>query len=159
MIRVRTAAFHDVDRLQEIAQRSVQASQWPRDAYEKLFTDSGTGRVALVVEESLTDVGGPEEVVGFIIARNIAGEWEIENIAVTGSARRRGLGSRLMGEFLNMVRREGGKSVFLEVRESNSAARRLYEKWGFLETGRRKMYYQDPAEDALLLSFSFPPEP
>ena len=86
----------------------------------------------------------------------MASEWEIENIAVAGAARRRGLGSHLMGEFLHHVRSSGGKEVSLEVRESNSAARALYEKWAFLEAGRRKGYYQDPPEDALILKFYFP---
>ncbi len=157
MIRVRQALAQDVDRMTEIAQRSVQASQWPRDAYEKLFAHAESDRVALVLEESLSSCGAAE-VLGFIVARNVASEWEIENIAVTGPARRRGLGSRLMGEFLKLVREQGGKTVFLEVRESNLAANNLYQKWGFLKTGRRKMYYQNPAEDALILSFSFPSE-
>jgi ribosomal-protein-alanine N-acetyltransferase len=95
-------------------------------------------------------------VVGFIVGRQLDDEWEIENIAVTGTARRHGLGSRLVGELLSLVRSHGGKSVLLEVRESNGAARSLYEKWGFLEVGRRKMYYQNPPEDALVLKFKFP---
>ena len=106
-------------------------------------------RTALVVEQD-------GNVVGFIVGRQLEDEWEIENIAVTGAARRHGLGSRLVSELLNLVRSQGGKTVFLEVRESNRAARSLYEKWGFLEVGRRKMYYQDPAEDALVLKFKFP---
>ena len=95
-------------------------------------------------------------VVGFIIGRQVGDEWEIENIAVTGTARRRGLGSRLVGELLDLARSRGGKSVFLEVRESNRAARSLYEKWAFIEVRRRKTYYQNPAEDALVLQFKFP---
>ena len=94
-------------------------------------------------------------VVGFVVGRGAAGEWEIENIAVTGAARRRGLGSRLLGEFLHHVRSSGAAEVFLEVRESNRAARKLYEKWAFIEAGRRKSYYQDPQEDALVLKFYF----
>jgi ribosomal-protein-alanine N-acetyltransferase len=86
----------------------------------------------------------------------VAEEWEIENIAVTGAARRCGLGSRLVGELLDHVRSRGGKTVFLEVRESNRAARALYEKWAFIEVGRRKAYYQNPVEDALILKFNFP---
>jgi len=54
------------------------------------------------------------------------------------------------------VRSRGGIDVYLEVRESNHAARALYEKWAFQEAGRRKSYYRDPDEDALLLRFSFP---
>lgn len=97
------------------------------------------------------------QIMGFIVGRAVEGEWEIENIAVSGPARRRGLGSHLLGEFLNLMRRRGGHTVFLEVRESNLAARKLYDKWAFLEAGRRKGYYQDPPEDALVLRFSFPP--
>ena len=48
------------------------------------------------------------------------------------------------------------KAIFLEVRESNRAAKALYEKWAFTEEGRRKAYYTDPEEDALILKFSFP---
>jgi [ribosomal protein S18]-alanine N-acetyltransferase len=157
MVRVRQAVPQDLSRMMEIAQHSVQASHWPRDAYERLFAAPELNRVVLVVEASLTPASAGE-VLGFIVARKIDSEWEIENIAVTGPARRRGLGSRLMGEFLKLVREQGGKTVFLEVRESNVAANNLYQKWGFLETGRRKSYYLNPAEDALILSFSFPSE-
>jgi ribosomal-protein-alanine N-acetyltransferase len=92
-----------------------------------------------------------------LAARQVAGsEWEIENVAVSGPARRRGLGSHLLGAFLDLVRSRGGIEVYLEVRESNRAARALYEKWAFQEAGRRKSYYRDPDEDALVLRFSFP---
>jgi ribosomal-protein-alanine N-acetyltransferase len=96
------------------------------------------------------------EVVGFIVGKQIDHECEIENIAVSGAARRRGLGTRLLGEFLELVQRQGGREIWLEVRESNVAARALYEKWAFVEAGRRRAYYEDPAEDALILKFNFP---
>lgn len=150
MIRVRAGAIEDLSRFIEIARHSSTAAQWEHKQYEMLFTPETTGvRVPLVIEED-------EQVVGFIVGRAAAGEWEIENIAVTGSARRRGLGSRLLGEFLTLVRERGGRRVFLEVRESNHAARQLYEKWAFIEIGRRKAYYRNPAEDALVFSISFP---
>ena len=84
------------------------------------------------------------------------GEWEIDNVAVVGAARRRGLGSRLLGEFMDLARIGGGKHIFLEVRASNLEARALYRKWAFLEAGLRKSYYENPVEDALILRFSFP---
>ena len=156
LVRVRPAEAADLDRLVEIASHSATAAQWNHTEYEKLFDPnpvSSTGaeqpRTALVVEQD-------EIVVGFIVGRQADDEWEIENIAVTGAARRCGLGSRLVGELLDLVRSRGGKTVFLEVRESNRAARSLYEKWAFIEVGRRKMYYQIPAEDALILKFKFP---
>jgi len=166
-VRVRPTEPGDLARLVEIASHSATAAQWNQTEYLKLFaTDQAEAqpldnpqidaqniksqpRTALVVEQE-------GSVVGFIVGRQVEDEWEIENIAVTGAARRCGLGSRLVGELLDLVRKRGGKSVFLEVRESNRAARSLYEKWAFLEVGRRKMYYQNPAEDALVLKFKFP---
>lgn len=166
-VRVRPAQPADLPRLVEIALHSATAAQWNQTEYLKLFAIDQTeahpqanpqivdpnlkaqARTALVVEQQ-------GSVVGFIVGRQVEDEWEIENIAVTGAARRCGLGSRLVGELLELVRSRGGKSVFLEVRESNRAARFLYEKWAFIEVGRRKMYYQNPAEDALVLKFKFP---
>lgn len=149
-VRVRPAEPADLPRLVEIASHSATAAQWNQAEYHKLFaSELLQNRTAMVVEQDGT-------VVGFIVGREAEREWEIENIAVTGSARRCGLGTRLLGEFLDMVRRRDGAAVFLEVRESNLAARALYEKWAFVEAGRRKMYYQDPSEDALVLKFNFP---
>jgi ribosomal-protein-alanine N-acetyltransferase len=149
MVRVRPAAQTDLPRLVEIAAHSATAAQWNPAEYQKLCApDSQQNRITLVAEEAA-------QVVGFIVGRQTGQEWEIENIAVTGSARRRGLGTRLLGEFMDMVRSRGGREIFLEVRESNLAARALYEKWAFLEAGRRKDYYEHPAEDALILKFEF----
>ena len=163
-VRVRPAKPSDLPRLVEIASHSATAAQWNQAEYLKLFPidepdaqppadaqsrSQPQSRTALVVEQD-------GNVVGFIVGQQLEDEWEIENIAVTGAARRHGLGSRLVSELLDLVRSRGGKTVFLEVRESNRAARSLYEKWGFLEVGRRKMYYQNPAEDALVLKFKFP---
>jgi [ribosomal protein S18]-alanine N-acetyltransferase len=153
-IRVRPAQPGDLARLVEIASHSATAAQWNQTEYLKLFAPNQPSsqlqqRYALVVEQA-------GSVAGFIVGRQVAEEWEIENIAVTGAARRCGLGSRLVGELLDHVRSEGGTTVFLEVRESNTAARSLYEKWAFIEVGRRKAYYQNPAEDALILKFNFP---
>jgi len=149
MVHVRPAAAGDLLRLVEIAAHSVTAAQWNQAEYQKLFAPEALQhRVVLVVEEGA-------EVAGFIVGRQIGHEWEIENIAVTGSARRRGLGTRLLGEFMDLVRSRGGREIFLEVRESNLAARALYEKWALVEAGRRKLYYEDPPEDALIFKFSF----
>ena len=150
MIRIRPGDPADLDRLLEIAGHSATAARWSRQEYEKLFSPEPDFRRTLLVmeEEGL--------VAGFIVAHAVEREWEIENIAVRGQARRRGLGSHLLGEFLDSVRDHGGQAVFLEVRESNMAARKLYEKWAFSEAGRRKGYYQDPPEDALVFRFSFP---
>jgi ribosomal-protein-alanine N-acetyltransferase len=150
MVRVRPGASADLPRLMEIARRSVTAAQWKQAEYERLFApETAAVRHLLVIEDK-------GQVMGFIVGRSVADEWEIENVAVSGPARRRGIGSHLLGEFLNLVRRRGGREIFLEVRESNRAARNLYEKWAFVEAGRRPAYYQNPPEDAVILRFSFP---
>ena len=151
MIRIRAARSEDAARLMEIAGHSATAARWNEQQYTRLFSsEAPRDQVTLVVQED-------DRVAGFLAARQVAGsEWEIENVAVSGPARRRGLGSHLLGSFLDLVRSRGGIEVYLEVRESNRAARALYEKWAFKEAGRRKSYYRDPDEDALVLRFSFP---
>jgi len=102
---------------------------------------------------------------GFLVARGVGGDWEIENIVVSAHLRRQGVGTDLLKSFLARVgKREASesssaqsaaKTVHLEVRESNLAARELYTRMGFVPAGRRKGYYSDPPEDAILLKFSF----
>lgn len=136
-----------------LERRAATAAHWSEADYARIFSpgEGGPRRVALVLEE--------EAVVGFIVAHVFGPEWEIENVAVAGPARRRGLAARLLGELMDLARRQGASSVFLEVRESNAAARALYEKWAFVEAGRRRSYYCHPDEDAVLYSFSFPSHP
>jgi ribosomal-protein-alanine acetyltransferase len=148
-IRVRDFRAGDVDAVLAIQQHSVTASMWTREHYLAVIRRQNDRRHALVIEDD-GDVGG------FIIGTKIGEEWEIENVAVKPDARRRGLGSHLVGEFISLAKIIGAKAIFLEVRESNRAARALYEKWAFTEEGRRKSYYKEPEEDALVLKFSFP---
>jgi len=101
----------------------------------------------------VTEDGG--NISGFVCAKNVAGDWEIENMVVAKQGRRRGVGNGLLDELLRRVRQQAGAAVWLEVRESNEPARRLYEKHGFRETGRRRGYYKDPVEDAVLYEFRF----
>ena len=80
-----------------------------------------------------------------------AGTAEILNLVVAPPLRRRGLGTLLMEEALRRMVHAGAGRVWLEVRASNLPALALYRRMGFRETGRRLQYYQNPAEDALLL--------
>ncbi len=149
MIRVRPATFDDLPAILSLEHHSHKAAHWNEHAYRKAIEPGATPeRLVLVIEEGA--------VLGFLVAQVLADEWEIENIAVSSPARRRGLGSRLVSELLDRARKRGARAVFLEVRESNRAARLLYEKWAFLPAGRRKAYYTDPVEDALLFRFNFP---
>jgi len=147
-VNIRPAVIADVPAMLELERRAATAAHWKEQDYQRLF-ESGTRRLALVLEEE-------GKVCAFLVGRDLGEEWEIENVAVAGPARRRGLGTRLLGEWLDRAHAHGAHSVFLEVRESNRAARALYEKWAFLESGRRKSYYHDPEEDALVYRLTFP---
>lgn len=84
-------------------------------------------------------------------------ELEIYNIAVAEDKRQRGFGETLLKRALTEARRLGIRTALLEVRESNAAALALYDGAGFTRVGRRKGYYADTGEDALILSLSLTP--
>jgi ribosomal-protein-alanine N-acetyltransferase len=129
-----------------LEQHASTAAHWTQVEYERIFTLGQTPRVALVAEDA-------RKIVGFLIARALGLDWEIENIAVDEAVRRRGFGATLVRDFLRLARTRGAACVFLEVRESNQAARKLYQKLGFVPCGRRKSYYNNPLEDAVVYRF------
>jgi len=145
----------DIPLLIELERASPTAAHWTEGQYRQAV-EPGPGdqqRLVLVAEMALSDSAAGHsrpDVVGFLMARRVGLEWELENIAVAPTARRKGVGKRLIGALLAAARETNGESVFLEVRELNVAARKLYESAGFQQVGRRKSYYADPAEDAIL---------
>lgn len=102
-------------------------------------------RLALVAE---TPSGG---IGGWLLLSVIPPEAEILNVVVAPEVRCQGLATALLKEGLDRLARDRVRRVWLEVRESNAPAQRLYHRFGFLQTGRRPQYYQHPSEDALLL--------
>jgi ribosomal protein S18 acetylase RimI-like enzyme len=161
-ITVRPCAPGDPPLLLRIEQKSFRADLWSEGDFlkydclvavfvaEPLAGDPHTG---LVMAAST-----PEVVVGFLASHEIyaangehPGEREILNIAVDPEFRRLGVGSRLLSEELAR-----GGIHFLEVRESNTAARALYERQRFEIVGRRKAYYDHPREPAILMRRSAP---
>ena len=95
------------------------------------------------------------EVFGYIGANNIAGEVYITNIAVLPVYRKQGIGALLLSVLLSVSEQENAQFVSLEVREGNQAAISLYEKCGFAAVGKRKHFYRDPEEDALIYTKYF----
>jgi ribosomal-protein-alanine N-acetyltransferase len=156
-VRIRAGSANDVEFLIAMG-RDSSSTQWNERQYRDLFecASGGASRLVLLAEferEESNSKDTPAEYnarVGFLIAQQIAPEWELENIVVSAAARRTGLGTRLLSALLDAARETNSAAVFLEVRESNAAARALYEKLGFRETGRRKSYYANPLEDAIL---------
>jgi ribosomal-protein-alanine N-acetyltransferase len=95
-------------------------------------------------------------IAGFAVATALCipgtpAECELEFVLVPPEARRQGIGSMLVHTVLAWARELAAHEIWLEVRESNARALRLYEECGFLVTGRRAGYYADPAEDAVLM--------
>jgi ribosomal-protein-alanine N-acetyltransferase len=95
--------------------------------------------------------------IAFVVTRRHPPEFDIVNLAVVEGHRRRGFGRVLLGFLVEMARREGVDQVFLEVRAGNEAARGLYLRLGFEETQRRRNFYEDPVEDAILMKLKIEP--
>ena len=132
---------------------ALERSEFPDGADEGMLARllDAEGGVILTAEEG----GG---LLGYIWARFVLDEGDIGNIAVAPGFRRRGAGAALLKALLEEAERRQAAVVQLEVRESNLAARRLYEKNGFETVGKRKNYYEKPAEDAILMSKFFQKE-
>lgn len=92
------------------------------------------------------------KVVGYAALWFAAEEAELGDLAVLPELRGRGFGRRLLDGALAEAARRGARQVYLEVRESNVAARRLYERAGFTTAGVRADYYSEPKEDAILMT-------
>ncbi len=91
------------------------------------------------------------ETAGCMTVMSVGGEVSLDQLAVAEKFRRRGIGRKLLKRLIEDHR--GSEGIYLEVRESNLPARRLYESAGFRETGRRRNFYEDPREDAVLMSY------
>jgi ribosomal-protein-alanine acetyltransferase len=150
--------------MRNLDRQCASAGHWTDEQYREAFQREGPKRFMIVAASSdhipsdliPSDPNTSGEIVGFLIAQHLAPEWELENIVVTPTERGKGIGKRLLDALLAAAGEVDNSSVFLEVRESNAAARALYEKASFEQTGRRRSYYADPAEDAVLYRRTLP---
>jgi [ribosomal protein S18]-alanine N-acetyltransferase len=133
----------DLDGVQEVDRASF-SSPWTREMYEQELQNSGVAFIAVVR-------AGTTPVAGYCSYRLVAGELQINNVAVRPEFRRQGLGRALVAFVLGHANGAGARMAILEVRRSNEAARRLYAEMGFVQVGERRRYYTAPEEDALVL--------
>lgn len=147
-----------------ILEETTFPTPWTREQYETILAP---GRELLpgreeakergLLRERSTLVLGIRTREGALIAYFCVGvhhavhEMEVYNIAVHAGFRRQGLASRLLASALPLAYDAGIERVFLEVRERNTPAIALYRSFGFEECGRRKAYYADSGEDALVM--------
>lgn len=158
-MKIRKATAADIRSMMDMAAESATAAHWTERQYKDLISPAAqVDRLAVVAEGSpVSDPAMPaERLLGFLIARFQAPECELENIVVSRAAQRKGIGSQLLHALLRVAYETNCESVFLEVRDSNQAGRAFYEKLGFKMEGRRKSYYFDPDEDAILYRLSEP---
>lgn len=144
--KVRRFRLNDADDLMSIMAESPEAAGWSKDSYLKLLEEDEL--LPLVVE-----TGG--ELRGFLVARQIGDQAEVLNLAVSGKHRRKGEATALLTTALKEIRSRGAKTVYLEVRESNTGAIAFYGRHGFAKTGRRKSYYRSPDEAAITMEKVF----
>jgi ribosomal-protein-alanine N-acetyltransferase len=131
-------------------ERACYADPWPASAFASLPDNP---RVYFAVARRA--VRGP--IAGYVVAWYVMDEGELANLAVAPDARGKGIGGALLDAMLSDSTARGIATVYLEVRESNAAARQLYATHGFEEVGRRIGYYRSPTEDALILRRTIKP--
>jgi len=136
---VRRAGAEDIAFLAELEKAIFSLPQSAKD-FETML--DAPDKVLLVAEQD-------GRAVGYIGAYTVCRETDILTIAVDPAARRCGVGKCLLAALIDTLR-EDSDVIFLEVRESNAAARSLYASFGFAELGKRRGYYKFPTEDAVL---------
>ncbi len=172
-VRIAPMTLDDIPAVMAI-ERASFPRPWPERAYRYELTENPNAYF-IVAHLPITDAAsppspwrklaarlglltpapnGPPLVVGFAGMWVQVGEAHIATIATHPDWRGRGIGQRILLALLREAQRRQAQTVTLEVRVSNLPAQRLYQKYGFREVGRRKAYYQDNREDALLMTIT-----
>jgi ribosomal-protein-alanine N-acetyltransferase len=156
-VRIRPATAADLDGVLAIERVSFSDPPWSRASFAALIGDPQAHFLVATVEGADAMVGRgaghpvASAVVGYVVTWVAADEGDLSNLAVVPEMRRRGLGGRLLDAAIERARAAGVRALYLEVRESNATALRLYSSRRFASVGRRQRYYRQPVEDALIL--------
>lgn len=135
----------DLEQVTAIDQTSFSLP-WPERSFRYELTDNFTSRSWVAEMDS--------RVVALMVGWMIVDELHVATIATHPDYRTRGIGKKLLLHALHAARDEGATRSFLEVREGNAVAIQMYRSLGFVEDGRRKEYYKDNNEDAILMSLN-----
>jgi len=145
---VRRASPADFEAVLAIEQACDDAPHWSEASWLDAFAENQRtepARASFVAESS-------NGIIGFAVVSCIGRLAELESIAVSIPARRQGVGRALCRQGMDWSRSQGAGTIELEVRTSSSGALALYRSLGFVEQGRRRGYYRQPTEDALLMT-------
>jgi [ribosomal protein S18]-alanine N-acetyltransferase len=140
---IRKMALDDLEQVIAIDQMSF-GLPWPPRSFQFELTDNPASRSWVAEMEG--------RVVAMLVAWLIVDEIHIATIATHPDFRKQGIGEKLLSFILKSAKDEGAITSFLEVREGNAAALRMYHKFGYVESGRRTGYYKDNGEDAILMT-------
>lgn len=149
-IRIRAARADDLGHLAEVETASF-STPWTLGAFRSLIRRRDVYVVVAEWDRSPGAAGRVAEVVGHGVLWRAAEAAELATLAVVSAFRGRGIAGRLLDYLVRAARRDGIRSIRLEVRSSNEAALRLYRGRGFRDLGVRRDYYHRPREDARVL--------
>ncbi|HEY7500476.1 MAG TPA: ribosomal protein S18-alanine N-acetyltransferase [Vicinamibacterales bacterium] len=147
----RVSQSEDLDAVAALEAASF-TNPWTREMLDRELRQSNVARVYVLRTEGI-------RVAAFCACWVVHDELHVNTIAVQADLRRRGLATVLMRQLLDAVAQEGVTRAYLEVRQSNVPAQRLYESLGFALAGVRRHYYSHPEEDALVLVRHLEPAP
>lgn len=146
-LEIRSLREADLDAVLAIENASF-TTPWRRVTFEGLLRRTDTDLLAATLPDG--------RLVGYAALWTVVDQSELGNVAVAPDGRGRGVGRRLVQEGMRRVAARGSRECFLEVRESNQGAQALYRSLGYQTVGRRRRYYRDPVEDALVMRVDLP---
>ncbi len=149
-MQIRKLEEKDVPSVAELDQRCF-AVPWSEQSFYQDIVENELARYYGAFED--------EKLIAYMGYWKIFEQAHVTNVAVSPDRRKQGIGKRIFAHVLELAAEEGVESLTLEVRPSNTAALALYHAFGLKEQGRRKHYYADNGEDALILWLSALPYP
>lgn len=142
-MNIRRMTLDDLPAVIELDQLSFSLP-WPERSFRFELTDNSASRCWVAEQDG--------RVAGMLVAWLLVDEAHIATLATHPDFRRRGIARELLAHALRSMAWEGAVSSLLEVRESNIAAQAMYRQFGYEAVGRRKRYYKDTDEDAILMT-------
>lgn len=147
---VRRALAGDIEGVLRVERESREAPHWEEARYRAMLDEGGQD----ALRRALFVAMQAERLAGFAVGAVVLDEAELESIAVEKNWRRSGLGRALSQAVFAWAAANGAKQMRLEVRAANEPAQSLYRRLGLEESGRRRGYYADPVDDAVLMTLT-----
>lgn len=142
-IRIRIATMNDLQDIYNL-EKECFAIPWSLQSIENDLSENSNVATYLVATDN-------DKVLGYIGMWQVLDEAQVTNLAVSESFRGRGIGRLLVNELSDIAKKRGARQLTLEVRSSNAPARSVYNETGFVEIAKRKSYYKDNGEDAIIM--------